>query len=109
MLRATSQSEPSQKEIIEIVDLAEELNAKYILFEQNVSSNLTSVIQDEVGAKSLTLHNLSVLTQEDVANNEDYFTLMKKNIETFKEACVVKYRCHPQQVVVSLLSRLYQH
>ncbi|MFY3792191.1 metal ABC transporter solute-binding protein, Zn/Mn family [Ureibacillus sp. MALMAid1270] len=81
-----SQSEPSQKEIIEIVDLAEELNAKYILFEQNVSSNLTSVIQDEVGAKSLTLHNLSVLTQEDVANNEDYFTLMKKNIETFKEA-----------------------
>lgn len=81
-----SQSEPSQKEIIEIVDLAEELNVKYILFEQNVSSNLTSVIQNEVGAKSLTLHNLSVLTQEDVTNKENYFTLMKKNIDTFKEA-----------------------
>lgn len=81
-----SQSEPSQKELIEIVDLAEELEAKYILFEQNVSSNLTSVIQNEIGAKSLTLHNLSVLTEEDVANNENYFTLMNKNIETFREA-----------------------
>ncbi|KGR73616.1 metal ABC transporter solute-binding protein, Zn/Mn family [Ureibacillus manganicus] len=81
-----SQSEPSQKELIEIVDLAEELEAKYILFEQNVSSNLTSVIQSEIGAKSLTLHNLSVLTEEDVANDENYFTLMQKNIETFKEA-----------------------
>ncbi|SOC36656.1 metal ABC transporter solute-binding protein, Zn/Mn family [Ureibacillus acetophenoni] len=81
-----SQSEPTQKELIEIVDLAEELEAKYILFEQNVSSNLTSVIQNEIGAKSLTLHNLSVLTEQDVANDENYFTLMKKNIETFREA-----------------------
>lgn len=81
-----SQSEPSQKELTKIVDLAEELNIKYILFEQNVSSNLTSTIQQEVGAKSLTLHNLSVLTEEDVQNNEDYFTLMNKNIETLRTA-----------------------
>ncbi len=81
-----SQSEPSQKELIEIVDLAEELDVKYILFEQNVSSNLTSIIQNELGAKSLTLHNLSVLTAEDLANNENYFTLMKKNIDTLREA-----------------------
>lgn len=81
-----SQSEPSQKELIEIVDLAEELDVQYILFEQNVSSNLTTVIQNELGAKSLTLHNLSVLTNEDVANNENYFTLMQKNIETLREA-----------------------
>ncbi|MFJ8237126.1 metal ABC transporter solute-binding protein, Zn/Mn family [Ureibacillus sp. NPDC094379] len=81
-----SQSEPSQKELTKIVDLAEELNIKYILFEQNVSSNLTSVIQQEVGAKSLTLHNLSVLTEEDIQNNEDYFTLMSKNIESLRTA-----------------------
>ncbi len=81
-----SQSEPSQKELIEIVDLAEELDVKYILFEQNVSSNLTSVIQNEIGAKSLTLHNLSVLTEEDITNNENYFSLMQKNIETLREA-----------------------
>lgn len=81
-----SQSEPSQKELTKIVDLAKKENIKYIFFEQNVSSNLTEIIQKEIGAKTLTLHNLSVLTKEDIDNNEDYFTLMRKNIDALKQA-----------------------
>ena len=81
-----SQSEPSQKELTEIVDQAEMLQVSYILFEQNVSSKLSTVIQNEVGADALELHNLSVLTEEDIKNNETYFTLMEKNIETLKQA-----------------------
>ncbi|MDN4493754.1 metal ABC transporter solute-binding protein, Zn/Mn family [Ureibacillus aquaedulcis] len=81
-----SQSEPSQKELTKIVDQAEMLQVSYILFEQNVSSKLSSVIQNEVGADSLELHNLSVLTEEDIENGETYFTLMEKNIETLKQA-----------------------
>lgn len=81
-----SQSEPSQKELMKIVDLAKAEDIQYIFFEQNVSSNLTEVIQKEVGAKTMTLHNLSVLTPEDIDNNETYFTLMKKNMEALKTA-----------------------
>ncbi len=81
-----SQSEPSQKELTEIVDQAEMLQVSYILFEQNVSSKLSTVIQNEVGADSLELHNLSVLTEEDIKNGETYITLMEKNIETLKQA-----------------------
>lgn len=81
-----SQSEPSQKELAKIVDVAKEKDVKYILFEQNVSSNLAEVIKNEVGADSLTLHNLSVLTKEDVANGADYLSLMRENIETLKTA-----------------------
>lgn len=81
-----SQSEPSQKELAEIVALAKKHQIKYILFEQNVSSKLASVIQQEIGAESLILHNLSVLTEEDIQNNEDYFTLMKKNLKTLEKA-----------------------
>ncbi|MBD8027053.1 zinc ABC transporter substrate-binding protein [Ureibacillus sp. Re31] len=81
-----SQSEPSQKELASIVEQAQELNVQYILFEQNVSSKLSSVIQNEVGADTLELHNLSVLTEDDINNNETYFTLMERNIETFKKA-----------------------
>lgn len=81
-----SQDEPSQKELTKLVDLAKDLNIKYIFFEQNVSSNVAKVIQNELGAKSLTLHNLSVLTNEDIQKNETYFTLMKKNIENLKQA-----------------------
>lgn len=81
-----SQSEPSQKELAEIVALAKKHQIKYILFEQNVSSKLASVIQEEIGAESLILHNLSVLTEDDIKNNEDYFTLMEKNLKTLEKA-----------------------
>lgn len=81
-----SQSEPSQKELTAIVDLANKENIHYIFFEQNVSSKLTEIIQKEVNAETLTLHNLSVLTKEDIQNNEDYFTLMRKNMDVLKQA-----------------------
>ena len=81
-----SQSEPSQKELTKIVDLAKKEDIQYIFFEQNVSSNLTDVIRNEVGADSLILHNLSVLTTDDIKNGETYFTLMKKNMEALKTA-----------------------
>ena len=79
-----SQDEPSQKELTKIIDLANEKDIKYILFEQNVSSKFTEVIQKEIGAESLVLHNLGVLSKEDIANNETYFTLMNRNLNTFK-------------------------
>ncbi|MFP8784057.1 metal ABC transporter solute-binding protein, Zn/Mn family [Planococcus plakortidis] len=79
-----SQDEPSQKELTEIVDMAREKDIQYIVFEQNVSSNLTEVIQNEVGAEAIEMHNLGVLTQEDIDNDETYFTLMEKNLQALE-------------------------
>lgn len=79
-----SQDEPSQKELTKLIDLAKDKDINYILFEQNVSSKLTEVIQKEIGAESLVLHNLGVLSKEDINNKETYFTLMNKNLETLK-------------------------
>ncbi|MEQ6353196.1 zinc ABC transporter substrate-binding protein [Lysinibacillus sp. M3] len=81
-----SQNEPSQKELAQIIDLANKLNIKYIIFEQNVSSKLAKVIQSEIGAEALTLHNLSVLTEEDIKNGETYLTIMEQNVETLRQA-----------------------
>lgn len=81
-----SQSEPSQKQLASIVDYAKEHNVKYVLFEQNVSSKLTDVIRKEIGAESLMLHNLGVLTTEDLKNDEDYFSLMEYNVRTLEQA-----------------------
>ncbi|VDG98021.1 Probable zinc transport system zinc-binding lipoprotein AdcA precursor [Lysinibacillus sphaericus] len=81
-----TQNEPSQKELAHIVEEAKEAHVKTILFEQNVSSKLTKVVQNEIGADSAILHNLSVLTKEDIANKEDYFSLMKRNIQVLSEA-----------------------
>jgi len=81
-----SQSEPSQKQLASLVEYAEENDIKYVLFEQNVSSKLTDVIRKEIGAESLMLHNLGVLTPDDLKNNEDYLSLMERNIETLEKA-----------------------
>lgn len=81
-----SQSEPSQKQLAAIVENAKTHHVNYVLFEQNISSKLTEIIQKEIGAESLMLHNLGVLTTEDLANKEDYFSLMTHNIATLKKA-----------------------
>ncbi|WP_342514857.1 zinc ABC transporter substrate-binding protein [Sporosarcina sp. FSL K6-1522] len=81
-----SQSEPSQKQLAKIVQVAKEQHIRYVLFEQNVSSKLTEVVRKEIGAESLMLHNLGVLSADDVKNKEDYFSLMEYNIETLKKA-----------------------
>jgi zinc transport system substrate-binding protein len=81
-----SQDEPSQKELTELVKLAKSMKINTILFEQNISSNLTKVIQSEIGAEALTMHNLGVLTPQDIEQNEDYFTLMEQNLETLSKA-----------------------
>lgn len=82
----SNSSEPSQKELQNIMTVAEENDIKYVIFEQNIDSKLTTIIQKEIGAEALTLHNLSVLTDQDIAENEDYFSIMHDNLDTLKTA-----------------------
>lgn len=79
-------NEPTQKELQNLISHAKNAKTKYVLTEQNFNSKLAKMVQDEIGGKTLTLHNLSVLTDEDIKNNETYFTLMKKNISTLEKA-----------------------
>lgn len=76
--------EPSQKKLEEIIQLAEKSEIKYVLFEQNVESRVAEVIKKEIGAETLTLHNLEALSEEDQNNGEDYISIMQKNIETLE-------------------------
>lgn len=82
----STSNEPSQKDLARVIDTAKEHQLKYIFFEQNVSSKLTETVQKEIGAEALILHNLSTLTNEDIKNNEDYYSLMQHNIDVLKKA-----------------------
>lgn len=82
----TTSTEPSQKELENIVRTAQEHNLKYVVFEQNISSKLTEIIQKELGAEALQLHNLAILTDSDLQENADYMSLMNKNIKTLQKA-----------------------
>lgn len=82
----SSTDEPSQKELKDLADTAKEHNIHYMIFEQNVTPKIAKVIQDEIGADSLRLHNLATLTEEDIEQKQDYMSIMKQNIETLKTA-----------------------
>ncbi|PAV28659.1 adhesin [Virgibacillus profundi] len=77
----SSSSEPSQKELIEVINQANKYNLDYIIFEQNSSNRVTEIIQEEIDAEALTIHNLSVLTDDDIRQNNNYLSLMKDNLE----------------------------
>ena len=81
-----STNEPTQKELENIIAEAEEHDLHYIFFEQNVSSKLTEIVQKEIGAEPLVLHNLSVRTDKDVTSERTYFSIMKDNLEALQTA-----------------------
>ncbi|USK33024.1 metal ABC transporter substrate-binding protein [Bacillus sp. F19] len=78
--------EPSQKQLQSIIETAKEHHIKYIIFENNVKSKIADIVKTEIGAESLTLTNLESISEEDAKNNEDYFSLMERNLETLRTA-----------------------
>lgn len=78
--------EPSQKGLEKIIKSAEQTEINFILFEQNVENRVAEVIKNEIGAETLTIYNLESISEEDVDNNEDYISIMEKNIETLGHA-----------------------
>lgn len=79
-------NEPTQKELEKIMSVAENEGIHYMLFEQNVHSKLGKIVQKEIGAKALPIHNLAILSKDNIKNKETYFSLMNQNLESLKTA-----------------------
>ncbi|MDQ0233437.1 metal ABC transporter solute-binding protein, Zn/Mn family [Metabacillus malikii] len=82
----SSTNEPSQKELQNIIKTADQYGLKHVFFEQNITPKVAELVRKEIGAEALRLHNLSVLTDDDIKNEEDYFTLMRHNLEQLTTA-----------------------
>lgn len=82
----TATDEPSQKELTNLIQSAKEKNISYVLFEQNATNKIAEIIQEELDAKRLFIHNLEVLVDDDIENEENYFSLMKHNLQQLEKA-----------------------
>lgn len=76
----SSSNEPSQKDLVHIIEQAKQYKLDYLIFEQNSSNRIAEIIQKHMDAKAVTIHNLSTRTEKDIRNNEDYLSLMKQNL-----------------------------
>lgn len=78
--------EPSSKKIVEISKLAKKNNIKYIFFETLVSPKLAETIANEIGAKTLVLDPIEGMSDDDIKQGNNYFTVMQKNLNNLKIA-----------------------
>lgn len=78
--------EPSPAKIAEIVRLAQENKVKYIFFETLVSPKLSETIAKEAGAQTLVLNPIEGLSEAQIKQGENYFTIMRENLKNLKTA-----------------------
>lgn len=82
----STSDEPSQKQLAEVTRLAKDLNINYVIYGQNDANQTAEIIQEHIGAEKLIIHNLAVLTEEDLKNEADYLSLMKENLAALDKA-----------------------
>lgn len=82
--------EPSTKQLIEVADFARKNNVKYIFFESLVSPKLSETIAVEVGAKTLVLDPIEGISDEDLKQGNNYFTVMENNLKNLRVALECK-------------------
>lgn len=82
----STNDEPSQKDLIRIINAAEDHHLPYVIFEQTGTDKVANIIREHINAEPLYLHNLESLTDADVQNGEDYFSLMEQNLNVLDKA-----------------------
>ena len=82
----TPEAEPTPGELRDVVQEVRGHGATTIFFETLVSPRLAQTVAREVGAATAVLNPLEGLTEQQVANGEDYFSVMRMNLEALREA-----------------------
>lgn len=84
------EAEPTPDRMAKIVSFVKKQNVKAIFTEELVNQKLAKAIADESGAKIYMLNPLEILSKKQIENNENYISIMKKNISSLKEAYPAK-------------------
>jgi zinc transport system substrate-binding protein len=80
------EAEPTAKELEDVVHEVEESGATTVFFETLVSPRLAETIARETGAQTAVLNPLEGLTQDELDDDENYFTVMRSNLEALRRA-----------------------
>lgn len=75
------EAEPRAQDMLNLANMVKEEGIRYIFFEELVSDRLAKTLADEAGVETLVLNPVEGLTQDQVDNGDDYFSLMQKNLQ----------------------------
>ncbi len=79
-------SEPDPARMKEIINFAKKNKVKTIFFEELVSPKVAETIAKEINANTEVLNPLEGLSEEQIKNNEDYFSVMEENLKVLYES-----------------------
>jgi len=77
--------EPSQQQLIGIINLMGKEGLTHLFFEENSNNKVAKNVQIETGSSPLFLHNLESLSEQNRDANEDYLSIMKRNLAALRE------------------------
>jgi len=80
------EDEPDPARMAQVTRLARENGVTVIFYEELASTKIAQTVASEIGARTLPLSPLEGLSDEERANGDDYFSVMRKNLAALKEA-----------------------
>jgi zinc transport system substrate-binding protein len=80
------ESEASPQQLAHVVQLVRSTGATTVFFERLVSSRLADTVAHEVGARTAVLDPIEGLTPEEEQNGDNYFTVMRRNLDALRTA-----------------------
>ncbi len=78
--------EPSSQQLTKITELVKQNKTPYIFVESLTSPKLAETIANETGAKTLLFNPLEGLTAKEVAEGQDYISVMRSNLDALNTA-----------------------
>jgi zinc transport system substrate-binding protein len=82
--------EPSPRDMARITEFVRDNNIKFIFFETLVSPKLSETIANEAGAETLVLDPIEGLSENNIKQGKNYFTIMDSNLQNLRKALECK-------------------
>lgn len=82
----TPESEPTPKQLADVVHLVRTTHATTVFFETLLSPRLADTVAREVGARTAVLDPIEGLTLSEQSHGDTYLTLMKRNLQSLRRA-----------------------
>jgi zinc transport system substrate-binding protein len=80
------EAEPSPRDLETLVDEVKASDATTVFFETLVSPKLAETVAREAGVRTAVLNPLEGLTADEVAADDDYFSVMRDNLGALRDA-----------------------
>ena len=79
------ETEPSPQDLEEVSDIVEERGVTTVFVEPLLSPEIGETVAREAGAETAVLNPLEGLTEEELDRGENYFTVMRANLEALRK------------------------